>query len=61
MDSIAYDSCLMEIVKDYHKYHDQDRLWKMCMGVAEEFDDTVVDVLNDVDQLYVMEFGDEYE
>ena len=36
MDIIAYDSRLTEIVKDYSRFLNSDRLWNMCMIAAEE-------------------------
>ena len=61
MDSIAYDSRLTEIVKDYSRFLNRDRLWNMCMIAAEEFEVDPEEVLDDVDLLYQEEFGDVYE
>ena len=58
---VAYDSRLTEIVKDYSTYLNRERLWKMCLEMSEEFDVEPEEVLEDVDMLYVEEFGDLYE
>jgi len=61
MDTIGYDSRLVEVVTDYARFHNRDRTWNMCLIAAEEFEVDPEEVLYDVDLLYQEEFGDIFE
>jgi hypothetical protein len=59
-DSIMYDSRVMNIVEHYSVYHNRDTLVELCTTLAEYYDRGVDEVINDVDLLYITEFGDTY-
>lgn len=55
-----YNAKCMDIVQDYIHYLNRDRLVKYCQTLATFYGMDDTEVINDVDALYIAEFGDLY-
>ena len=56
-----YNATCIEIVEDYVIHFNRDRMMSRCQDLANDCNVDVTEVVNDVDTLYIAEFGDTYE
>lgn len=61
MDATEYNAVCVDIVEDYIEHLNRDRMMSQCQDLAETSGIDFTEVVDDVDLLYVNEYGDLYE